>query len=136
MTLYARALAPLTARMLIRLLLCLRPPRAGRVTHLRRMAIRCPSQAVQTAINQLWQLMLRLHGREADERLFCDDYVTMSRKLYLVLKVQEREEDIDPDDCMESLEDDWEVRASFGTIEACTHTGPIESCGARHGREA
>ena len=58
--------------------------------------------------------MLQLHGRESDERLYRGDYVTMSRKLYLVLKVQEREDDIDPDDCMESLEDDWEVRRRAG----------------------
>eukprot|EP00966_Prymnesium_polylepis_P257780 5955143-Prymnesium_polylepis.1 len=68
--------------------------------------------AVQAAISQLWFVMLRLSGREKEGRMYKNDYAVMSRKLYLVVKLQAAERDFDPDDCCESLEDDWDEDAA------------------------
>ena len=41
------------------------------------------------------------------EQIGREEYVAMTRVLYLALKLQAWEADFDPDDCMESLDEDW-----------------------------
>ena len=56
-------------------------------------------------IRRAWRAILAASGRE--DQILKQDYCTMSRKLYLTMKVQARESDIDADDCVESSEEDW-----------------------------
>ena len=41
------------------------------------------------------------------EHIGREEYVAMTRVLYLALKFQAWETDFDPEDCMESLDEDW-----------------------------
>eukprot|EP00966_Prymnesium_polylepis_P144405 3334504-Prymnesium_polylepis.1 len=69
------------------------------------------NELVARAIQQAWLRTVPQASRDAGRVSFAL-YSRMTRTLYLALKLQADEDDFDPEDCMESLEEDWEDDAA------------------------
>ena len=61
---------------------------------------------VEEALRTAWRRCAAPSSQAAD-RFLRQEYVVMTRLVYLALKAQAMEYDFDPEDCMQSLEDDW-----------------------------
>ena len=68
-----------------------------------REGLRYAPQVVR-GLNDTWNTLTAAAGTPT---LSKEDYTTMMRKLYLAVKIDESDHDIDPKDCLDSLEEDW-----------------------------